>query len=180
MVTTSMAVVACGSGRHRAVDHRASPDSALPVVEVVVPARRRCRFASAFEALAEIDGASVVCPTWLPYGLRATALTIGSSPQVSSDQISLSGGHWIVTVGPAPGPSPPGTLIERARLSVGSQIRLRTAGRRFVVAAEIHEDGGQQVVDITLTPSRLSRSEAIAAGKRLIFTARDAVRHPRT
>ncbi len=115
---------------------------------------------------------SVVCPTWLPYGLRASALTIGSSPQVSSDQISLSGGHWIVNVGPAPGPSPPGTLIERARLSDGSQIRLRTAGGRFVVAAEMHEDGGQQVDDITLTPSRLSRSEAIAAGKRLVSSLR--------
>jgi hypothetical protein len=173
MVTTSMAVVACGGvGRHREVDHRSSPDSALPVVEIPAPAKRPCRFQSAFEALAEIDGGSVVCPTWLPDGLRASALTIGSSAQVSSDQISLSGGHWIITVGPAPSASRPGTVIERARLTDGTQIRLRTARRRFVVVSLVHADGGQQVADITLTPSRLSHSEATAAAERLVSSLR--------
>lgn len=110
---------------------------------MAAPANRWCRFQSAFEALAEIDGASVVCPTWLPRGLRARALTLGNSGQVTSDQISLSGPHWLVAVGAAPSPSPPGTLIERETLSDGPHILLRSIGRRFVIAAHIPEGAGQ-------------------------------------
>jgi hypothetical protein len=162
-----------GVRRRASSSHRSSRQAAaLPVVEVSVLSKRGCRFDSAFEALAEIDGASVVCPAWLPNGLRASAVTVGSSTQVSSDQISLSGGHWIVTAVATPGPSSPGTLIESARLSDGTQIRLRTAGRRFVIVSKIHEYGGEQLVDITLTPSRLIRSEAVAAAKRLVSSLR--------
>ena len=173
LAVTSVAVAGCGGGHRQPSGHRTRPRSAaLSVVAVAAPAKLGCRFKSVFEALAETNGATVVCPTWLPHGLRARALTLGNSGQVSSGQISLSGPHWLVMAGAAPSPSPPGTLIEHATLSGGPRILLHATGRRFVIDAHIPQGAGQQVLGITLIPSHLSHAVALASAKRLVASLR--------
>lgn len=171
IVATTLVVVGCG-GNGRPARSSASRSSTAPSVAVVRAPAERCRFESVFEALAEINGGSVVCPTWLPHGLRARALTVGNSEQVSSDQMSLSGRHWSVTVGAPPNLSSPGRLIERARLGDGTEIVVRTAGHRFVVVAHIPDAGGQQLAQMTLTWSHVNRSAALVTAKRLVRSLR--------
>ncbi len=166
-------VVGCG-GQARTHGHSASSTLTTSAV-VVVPAAvgQRCQLGSVFEALAELAGGSVVCPTWLPSGLRASALTVGSGGDPGSYLVTLTSRRRRVTVQPGSAASPPGAVVERVVLSDGPRVVVAAAGRGLVlIVSHIPGAVGQSPLAIALSSSHVTRSSALTTARRLVRSLR--------